>query len=403
MWNIAPSDHSIKTINIISKAVGNITLPQDFPLPTYSLAYGDPSVYADFEPDPVVVDSVIQTLKKGKGNGYTNELGWFEARKTLSQVYSYQNIDLEVDDVIMDIGGLGAISTILQVFLNPGDNILIPSPGFPLYRTMAENLNAEGIVYKLNPYKSWEVDLEDLDAQVTPNTKLLVIVNPSNPCGSVYSKEHLLEILAWAEKNKVCILADEVYHNMTFQKPYYPLGSLTDQVPVFTVNALSKMFLVPGWRCGWIIIYDKYKKCERFKLAIKQIRGMLYHPTNFIMQAIPNIFENLPGDYFSRLMKKVKERLDIVMSIIPGVPGLHLEIPEGSLYCMVSIDFTNLDLKDSIEFSEKLAIEKGVAVLPAENLLSANGFRIVLCNPSYIIEECMQRIKSFVISHTKAE
>ena len=309
-WNLQPSQRSLKTVNLVREFVSNIRLPTDFPVPTYSLGLGDPSKYPDFAVNPEIVDSVVQCLKEGKGNGYTDSLGTPEARETLAREYSYENIQLTPDDVIIDIGGTGAIHTVLQVFLNPGDNILIPTPGFPLYKTMAMNMDADAVLYKLKPNQGWEIDLDDLETKITPNSKLLVIVNPSNPCGSVYSKEHLLEILNWAERHQICILADEVYHNMTFEKPHYPLGSLTDQVPVFTVGALSKIFLVPGWRCGWTLIYDKYNKCSLFREAAQKIKNMLLHPAPFIMQAIPSIYKNLPKDYFPGVMRKVKERVD---------------------------------------------------------------------------------------------
>ena len=126
---------------------------------------------------------------------------------------------------------------------------------------------------------------------------------------------------------------------------------------------------------------------------------MLLHPIPFVMQAIPAIFQNLPADYFSTLMGKVKERVDIVQNKIREIPGLRMEVPEGSFYCMVSIDFSHLDFGTSIAFAQKLASEQGVLVMPAEAFLSANGFRIVLCQPIYVIEECMDRIKKFVESH----
>ena len=245
-WNLEPSERSKNTVNPVREVVSTIKLPSDFPVPTYTLAFGDPSIYPDFSVHQTILDAVLQTLQAGKGNGYTDSLGFPAAREALAREYSYENITLKKEDVIIDIGGTGAIHTVLQLFLNPGDNILIPTPGFPLYKTMAMNMSADAILYKLKPNENWEVDFDDLEQQINSKTKLLVVVNPSNPCGSVFSKEHLLKILEWAERHKICILADEVYHNMTFGKPYFPLGSLTDQVPVFTVGALSKIFLVPG-------------------------------------------------------------------------------------------------------------------------------------------------------------
>lgn len=398
-WCLNPSIHSENTANPVREAVSRIIPPTDFHKPIYSLGLGDPSCYEDFRVHPFALNAVAEKLMECNGNGYVDSSGVVEARQCLAQEFSYENIQLTVDDVVIDIAGSGAIHTVLQVFLNPGDSILIPSPGFPLYKTIALNLSAEARTYTLVPQNQWEIDFSSLEAQYDSTTKLLVLVNPSNPCGSVYSKEHLLEILSWAESKKLPILSDEVYHNMTFGKPHFPLGSLTNSVPVFTIGALSKMFLAPGWRCGWILVYDKQNRCTHLKQNLKKIKNMLLHPCPFIMQAIPNIFKNKPDNYFHEIMSKVQTRAEIVQSKLEGVKGLFVSPPEGALYTMISLDFTYLDIKDSLTFAEKFVKEQGVVIIPAEAFLSHSGFRVVLCHPVHIIEECMDRLKSFVESH----
>mmetsp|Transcript_7345 Transcript_7345/g.7195 ORF Transcript_7345/g.7195 Transcript_7345/m.7195 type:complete len:165 (-) Transcript_7345:482-976(-) len=164
----------------------------------------------------------------------------------MAQKYSYPNIKLSSDDIVFDFGGSGAIFTLIQTMLNPGDNMLVPSPGFPLYELMCRNRGCTAKYYKLKPHENWEIDFSELDAAVDERTKLLIIINPSNPCGSVYSRDHLLQILDWAKNRQLCILADEVYEGLTFEKPFIPLGSLTDEVPVFSIGTMSKLCLVPG-------------------------------------------------------------------------------------------------------------------------------------------------------------
>jgi len=399
-WNISASAHSQNTNNPIRETVSNIILPPDFPKPTYSLALGDPSVYEDFEVHEEAVKSVQNLLSSGKGNGYINSMGPPDVREFLAQRFSYDNIKLTGEDVIMDVGGSGAIHTVMQAFLNPGDNILIPSPGFPLYNTISGNLSAETRYYRLVPESNWEIDFEQLSSLVDSKTKLLVIVNPSNPCGTVFSREHLLEILNWAQEHKVCILADEVYNGMTYGKKHYPLGSLTEEVPVFSVTALSKMFLVPGWRCGWTMIYDKLNLCKQIRESIFKVKNMLLHPVPFICKAVPEIFQNLPDNYIESVMEKVKERAELVYSKVQNIPGLSMAMPEGALYCLVMVEQSAFrDIASSKEFAEKLAREQGVLVMPAEAFMSQGAFRVVLCHPKRVLEECLSRIQEFVSSH----
>lgn len=395
-WCLSPSEHSSQTINPALNLIQSIQVPDDFTKPVYSLAMGDPSAYPDFSVYPFVLESVSSKLLESQGNGYTDSQGLHQAREALAQEYSYENIKLKSDDVIIDIGGVGAIHTVLQVFLNPGDNILIPSPGFCLYQTMAWNLRAEAFLYDLDPKNAWQVNFDSLNAKVNERTKLLVIVNPSNPCGSVFSKEHLQDIVRWAEEHRIPILADEVYHGMTFGKPHIPLGSVAAGVPVFTVGALSKMFLVPGWRCGWIIIYDRENRCRGIRDSIRKVKNMLLHPPPFIMQAIPDIFRKKPANYYEDLMSKVKLRADLVKHHIQSIPGLYLSESEGSLYTMISIDLSMFPFKDSASFCKSFAHKQGVILLPAEAFLSRSGFRVVLCTSLEILSECMLRLKSFV-------
>ena len=400
-WSVRASKHSLNTVNPVREAVANILLPSNFHKQTYSLALGDPAVFPDFAVHPNFTKAVLHSLRSGRGNGYTDSRGSREARVCLAREFSYPGADVKPEDVILDIGGTGAIHTVIQSFINPGDNILIPSPGFPLYKSMAMNRGAEARFYRLKPDQGWEVDLEDLESKFDERSKLLVIINPSNPCGSVYSKEHLLDLLKWAGQHKICILADEIYHNMTYGKPHYPLGELTDEVPIFTIGALSKMFLVPGWRVGWVIIYDKHNRLGEIRDAMYRIKNMLLHPPPFIMQAIPRIFKDIPKNYFSNVMNKVKERAELVQKKVKEIPSLRLSFPEGAIYCIVTIDLEKLTLKNSVDFAEKLAAEEGVLVLPCEAFMSSDGFRIVLCQPIYVIEECMERIKEMLSRYTR--
>ena len=399
-WCLFASESSKNTINPVREIVGSIKLPTDFHMPTYSLGLADPSVFPDFAANPAIVEALSQCLLSGKGNGYTDSCGTRDARDTIAREFSYHNIQLKFSDVIMDVGCTGAMNTALHAFLDPGDNILIPSPGFPLYKTMAMNMGAEVIMYNLQPHNGWEADLEDMGRKINDRTKLIVVINPSNPCGSVYSKDHLLEILRFAEDHRVCVLADEVYHNMTYGRPYFPMGSLTDQVPVFTVGSLSKTFLVPGWRCGWLIIYDKYNRCQQVREGISKVKNMLQHTAPFIMQALPRIFGEIPHDHFTTLMAKIKQRAELVLEKVKEIPCLSMNLPQGAMYCMIGIDFTNLKFKDSLSFAKKLAKKQGVLVMPAEACLGKDGFRIVLCQPIYVIEECMERIETLISEYT---
>ena len=157
----------------------------------------------------------------------------------------------------------------IAVLCNEKQNILIPKPGFSLYETLASSKGIDCKYYNLLPSKRWEIDLEHLESQIDANTACIVINNPSNPCGSVYSRQHLLDFLEIAEKHNIPVIADEIYGNMVFAgQEFVPLASLTTKTPILSCSGLAKRFLAPGWRIGWICIFDKQNRFEMVRRGL---------------------------------------------------------------------------------------------------------------------------------------
>ena len=184
--------------------------------------------------------------------------------------------DIKAEDVLIVSGCSCALDMAISAMANPGDNILVPRPGFPLYKTLANGLGIKTKEYDLLPLKGWECDLDHMRAMIDENTKAILVNNPSNPCGSVFSEEHLRKILALADEFKVPIIADEIYEHFVFSeagKSYVPMASLTTTVPILSCGGLTKRYLVPGWRLGWITVHDRqvsykwisfYQTCTAF-------------------------------------------------------------------------------------------------------------------------------------------
>ena len=146
----------------------------------------------------------------------------------------------------------------MSVLCEIGTRILCPKPGFSLCQPSGQNLGFEFELYNLLPEKCWEIDLDDLKSKITPKTSAILVNNPSNPCGSCFSKEHMEDILAVAEEYKIPIIADEVYYGLSYDpdRPFYSFGTITKTVPVICTGSISKIYCLPGWRCGWNIVYN---------------------------------------------------------------------------------------------------------------------------------------------------
>jgi tyrosine aminotransferase len=155
-------------------------------------------------------------------------------------------------------GCSGALYNAVSALCEVGDTILVPSPGFPLCQPICQNLGVEFDNYCLMPDEGWKIDLADLRSKITPRTRAILVNNPSNPCGSCFTLQHMQEILAVADEFKVPIISDEVYYGLTYdpERPFISFGNATSTVPVICTGAISKIYCLPGWRLGWTIVYN---------------------------------------------------------------------------------------------------------------------------------------------------
>lgn len=398
-WHIRASAVSLQTRNPVREIALNITIPADHLKAPINLTFGDPSVYGDFPASPVATQILVEAIAEGKGNGYMPSVGTTEVRQALADYYSNSVCRLTPNDVAIDFGGSGAVYHVVNSLLNPEDNYLIPSPGFPLYSTLS-NCMFQARTYNLKPDSQWEADLEHLESLIDSKTKLLVVINPSNPCGSVYSREHLTQIVQIAKRHHLPILADEVYEKITFSKPFVSLSEFCEEVPIIVISCLSKRWLVPGWRVGWTLIYDKIGVMDDFRLGFSRLKNALIHPTTFIVKSIPRILAEVPESFFEETVDKLRQKALHFFEKVNQIPGLKSLMPEGSIYAVVLIDFAVLsDISTSLQFCETLSREQAVSFLPLEAFFSSGGFRVVICTSTDIIDEVAVRLAEFMHAH----
>ncbi|GLD91663.1 hypothetical protein PINS_up000196 [Pythium insidiosum] len=257
VWNVVPSEFSMLTANPIRKIVDNIKKPENSDKPLIPLSLGDPTVFGNFKTPDVLVEAIVRNVRSMKHSGYVHSAGTEEAREAIAKRFGSELAPLTKDDIVIASGGSGAIDIALTGLLNPGDNILLPKPGFALYQVICDAHKINCKFYDLLPEKNWEIDIDQLKSLIDDNTKAILINNPSNPCGSVFSKEHLEELLAVADENKLPIITDEIYGDMVFgDNLFYPLATLTKTVPVIAIGGLAKLFLaLAGVSAGsWCMI-----------------------------------------------------------------------------------------------------------------------------------------------------
>ncbi|KQJ94595.1 nicotianamine aminotransferase A [Brachypodium distachyon] len=378
---------------------------EDGPRPVLPLAHGDPSVFPAFRTAIEAEDAVAAALRTGELNCYPAGVGLPAARRAvaehLSQSLPYK---LSQDDIFLTAGGTQAIEAIIPVLAQPGTNILLPKPGYPNYEARAAFNNLEVRHFNLLPEKGWEIDVDSLESIADKNTTAMVIINPNNPCGSVYSFEHLTKVAEVARKLGILVIADEVYGKLVLgSAPFIPMGVFGHIAPVLTIGSLSKSWIVPGWRLGWIAVCDPKKVLQETKIAtsITNFLNVSTDPATFIQGALPQILENTKEEFFQGIIALLTESSEICHREIKENKFITCpHKPEGSMFVMVKLMLQLLeDIDDDIDFCCKLAKEESVILCPGSVLGMENWVRITFAIVPSSLLDGLQRIKSFCQRH----
>ncbi|KAI8922419.1 pyridoxal phosphate-dependent transferase [Powellomyces hirtus] len=400
-FNIKSSVVSMRTRNPIRAIVDNLKVKPNPEKEFISLALGDPTTFGNFNLHPTCVEAVKKQLDSYKANGYPPSVGIEPARAAVAKAYTRPEAPLTSADIILSSGCSDALNLCIGALANEGQNILLPRPGFSLYETLASSKGIECRFYNLDPSRTWEIDLDHLQSLIDENTTAILVNNPSNPCGSVYSKQHLLDILAVADKHKLPIISDEIYADMAFKgHEFTPLANLTKTVPILTTSGLAKKYLVPGWRLGWILIHDRNGAFREIRKGLVNLTQLILGPNSVIQAALPDIL-SAPQSFYDETMEQLEKNANISKKLLSNIPGLHPIFPQGAMYLMIEIDTAQFkDIKDDVVFVEKLAEEESVLCLPGQCFRTEGSFvRIVFTPPVEKLDIAYTRIREFAARH----
>ncbi|XP_009685270.1 tyrosine aminotransferase isoform X1 [Struthio camelus] len=423
-WAVRASEMSKKTFNPVRAIVDSMKVEPNPRKAMISLSLGDPTVFGNLPTNDEVTQAVKEILDSGRYNGYAPSVGYQSCREAVAAYYNCPEAPLEAQDVILTSGCSQAIELALAVLANPGQNILVPRPGFSLYKTLALSMGIEVKFYNLLPEKSWEIDLKHLESLVDEKTACLVINNPSNPCGSVFSKSHLQKILAVASRHCVPILADEIYGDMVFADcKYEPIATLSTNVPILSCGGLAKRWLVPGWRMGWILIHDRRDIFgNEIRDGLLRLSQRILGPCTIIQGALEHILHRTPPEFYHNTLSILKvqgrspirhqksptnpilagdmSNADLCYAALSAIPGLQPVRPAGAMYLMVEIEMEHFpEFENDVEFTERLISEQSVFCLPATCFEYPNFFRVVITVPEEMILEACSRIQEFCEMH----
>jgi len=403
-WDIKIGERANNVENPIRKIMDSIAGKENPEKRLISLAQGDPTAYPHLRPGEPMVNAVVDMLHSGTCNGYQPSQGNGSARTALAKYYSVEGMEpLKPTDVFMTLGCSEALAHCIGALAATGGNLLLPRPGFCLYQVLCQYHGVEPRYYDLLPDQGWEIDLEQLATLADENTIGLLINNPSNPCGAVYSKAHLTKVMEICAKSKVPVIADEVYSAMTFGETYHPCASVTKDVPVMSVCAVSKRWLAPGWRLGWVTVHDAHGLLTKAGVqeALLKLCQVSLGPSAPLQMALPAILENTPKEWYEQVMCALKASADTCVRRCRVIHGFEITSePVGAMYFMVRLKKgAYKGMNDDVEFAGKLLAEESIAVLPGACFNAPGMFRVVFAAPPDVLEDAFDRIEAFCKRH----
>ncbi|MFI5179190.1 MAG: aminotransferase class I/II-fold pyridoxal phosphate-dependent enzyme [Vicinamibacterales bacterium] len=297
------------------------------------LNIGDPVPFG-FRTPPHLVEAVARAMRDGQ-NGYTPSVGILPAREAVAAEYARRGVPVPPDRVVITSGTSEGIELTLGALADAGDEVLVPTPTYPLYTAVLAKLGARAVYYRTDPARGWLPDMDDVRRLVTPATRAIVVIDPNNPTGAVYPDSTKRQFIELAERSGVPILADEVYSDLGYDGQTPLLGSFAPDAPIISFSSLSKGFAAPGWRAGWLAV-GRSDRLDDLLAAIKKLAdGRLCSPgpMQFAIAAALNGDRTHQRD----LVRELKLRADLTMSRLGAMPGLTCVAPRAAFYAMPSV------------------------------------------------------------------
>ena len=364
------------------------------------LNIGNPAPFGFRAPDEIIVD-MIYNLRSTEG--YSESKGLFSARKAIMQYCQLKNIpNVKVNDIYTGNGVSELITMAMQGLLNNGDEILVPMPDYPLWTAAITLAGGTAVHYICDEEADWYPDIEDIKKKVTPNTKGIVVINPNNPTGALYSDELLKEIVEIARQNGLIIFADEIYDRLVFEgEKHTAIASLAPDLLTVCFNGLSKSHKVAGFRAGWMCLAGDKSKAKGYIEGLNMLSTMRLCsnvPAQSIIQTALGGIQT--GDALFQPGGRIYEQRDFIYEALNSIPGVSATKPKGAFYIFPKLDVKKFNITDDEKFSLDLLREKHILVTCGTgfNWHKPDHFRIVFLPDRRTLGTAMDKLEEF-LSH----
>ncbi len=362
------------------------------------LNIGDPIVF-DFQTPSFMVDAFCSAAKDGY-NGYSASPGILAFREAVVEKEKRINkVSIAASDVVATAGISEGIQMVMAALVHPGSEVLVPGPTYPPYLAFVRFFDGSALTYRCIEEEGWQPDIDDIRAKITDKTAAIVVINPNNPTGSVYSDKTVKAFINLAGEFGLPLISDEVYDRLVYDQMPKSTAALANDVPVIGFNGLSKVYLVPGWRIGYMYFHHQNQELDELKEHIlKQARIRIC--TNAPAQYAAAIALQNSDGYLKDVIKRLRQRRDLVFKRLNEISGISASKPEGAFYIFPKIEFNNRWSTDEA-FVMELLNETGVLVVHGSGfdpIHGANHFRLVFLAPPPTLNSALDAIQQFVES-----
>ena len=362
---------------------------------------GNPAAFGFDAPD-VIMRDMISALPHSQG--YSTSKGIVSARRAIVTRYELEDFPrFDIDDVYLGNGVSELISMVTQALLNDGDEILIPAPDYPLWTAATSLAGGTPVHYICDEEDEWNPSIEDIKSKVTDKTKAIVVINPNNPTGAVYSRETLQAIVDIAREHDLLLLADEIYDRILYDDAkHISLASLAPDLLTITFNGLSKAYRVAGYRSGWMVITGPKHHAEGFLEGIELLAGTRLCPNVPAQHAIQVALGGNQSIYeLTAEGGRLRRQRDIAYQRLSEIPGVDVVKPRGALYCFPRLDPNVYEIHDDTQLmldilrKEKILMVQGTGF----NFPTPDHFRVVTLPWASQLENAIERLGNFLVDY----
>lgn len=366
----------------------------------YKLNIGDPNKW-DFE-TPEYFKQTLREAVDRVDNGYGDSQGEMDLRQAIVQREKEKNgITISTDDVYVTAGVSECIEVMMGTFLEPGDEVLVPGPGYPSYMQYIHFFEGRTVPYRQIEEEDWKPDMDMIRKRITNRTKAMVLINPNNPTGAVYDPKDIREFGDIAAEYDIPLISDEIYDKIVFDGEFHSASRLKSDVPRIILNGFSKVNLMPGWRMGYCYFMDEKGLMDEIRTGMmKQFRARIC--PNVPCQAAAQASLQGPQDYIVDMNRKLRERAEFCYKRLNEIPLITTRKPKGALYMFPHVDLKGTPWNTDKDFVFDLIREEGVVFVHGSGFCEEFGqdhFRSILLAPQPVLEEAFDKVEKFINRH----